>query len=85
MLIGEKRARPTDSTTPPSTRERVRTTVEQIRTLVRDLEVVAETIPDGDALSLREFCDSVVDAAAALEAETKLLDGAPPVTEPAPA
>jgi len=84
MLIGEKRSRPTEPTTPASTRERIRTTVEQIKTLARDLELVADTLPDGDALSLREFCDSVIDAASALEAESKLLDGAPPVTEPEP-
>lgn len=83
-LLGSKRSRPEETTTPPSTRERIRTTIEQIRTLAKDLEVVAETIPDGDALSLREFCDSVIDAASALEAETKLLEGAP-VTEPEPA
>lgn len=77
-LIGRKRSQPEpDADLANATRGHV----EGIRKRVADLLVLVEALPADDALAVREFCDSVTDAAKALEMETKLLDGAP-TTEP---
>ena len=84
-LIGKRRSAATD--TDETTRALIRQHVTQIKTRIRDLLMIAETIPENDAISLREFSEAVTDAINALEAETKLLDGAtnaePVAAEPA--